>query len=66
MEIKAERNLYLLSRNNVLGIEEWIFLGVTTELRDDLWEDELRVVFRIDDGTVSIPKDRTYKLEKIK
>lgn len=65
MDIKEERNLYLLSRNNVLGIEEWIFLGVTTELRDDLWEDDLRVVFRTENGTVSIPKDRTYKLEKI-
>ena len=65
MKDKELKNLYILSRNNILGIEEWVFLGVTTAHRDDSWDDELRVVFYTDKGAVSIPKDRMFKLERI-
>ena len=57
-----ENKLYILTINNVLGIEEWSYLGVTSMH----WEDSGRVVFLTDTGSVSIPNNRVFKLEEIK
>lgn len=54
-------NLFVLTRNNTLGIEEWISLGIVT----CYYTFDNRVQFEGNEIKVSIPCDRLFKIKQL-